>query len=111
MSPKLTGCCTKCDTEVFNIIRRNPETRVPVAVSTPLDNAVRLTFVLVDGTRMDLTFCTTCADGLDPREYSFLWRRVMHSWNAESPDHPWTKTQVDNGILGLVARKSWKEVA
>lgn len=112
MNPKFIGCCSKCDKEVFKVERRNPETRAPVTVSTPYEDAERLTFVLVDGTRMDLTFCTACADSLQPGEFPFLWQRVMASWVAESgADHPWLKSQRDNGILGFIARKRFKEIA
>lgn len=110
MTPKLFGCCSKCDVEVFDIVERK-ENREPNRAGAPHDDAVRLTFILVDGTRMDLTFCKPCADTLSEYDYAYLWQRVMLSWAAESPGHPHQKSQVDNGIMALSHRQPWKEVA
>lgn len=111
MKPKLHGCCSKCDAEVFEIIERDPETRAPTRVGAPLDEAERATFLLMNGSRMDLTLCAGCAAGLQPADYAFLWQRVMVSWIAQSgPDHPWPKSQIDNGICAVLHRQPWKEV-
>lgn len=111
-SEKLNGCCTKCDKEVFEIVTRNPDTREPIRVGKPLENAMRLTFILADGSKMDLTFCAECARGLLPDEFSFLWRRVLRSWVAESgADHPFVKTQGSNAILALANQRRWLEVS
>ena len=110
-SPKVNGCCSKCDKEVFEVVRRDPETREPVQIGKPLENAMRLTFILANGSKMDLTFCSDCALGLLPGEYGFLWRRVQASWVAQSgADHPFVKTQGSNTILGLLNQRRWLEV-
>lgn len=110
-TPKLNGCCTLCDKEVFEVVRRDPETRAPIQVGKPLENAMRLTFVLADGTKMDLTFCAECLPNLLPGSYQFLWKRVLASWVAQSgADHPFVKTQGSNAILGLLNQRRWLEV-
>lgn len=110
MKPKLIGCCTKCDEEVFEIVRRDPETRVPVQIGAPLETAMRANFVMADGSRMDLTFCRKCSDGLTPEDLPHIWNRVVSAWEHQSPGHAWTKTQRDNGLLMLLNVKPWKEV-
>lgn len=111
MKPKLTGCCSKCDAEVFEITERFPETRAPKRVGKPFENAVRATFVLMNGSKMDLTFCAACMDELTPADYGALWQRVMVSWAHEKSGGPsWVRSQVDNGIAGLLYRQPWREV-
>lgn len=113
MKPKLAGCCSKCDAEVFEVSVRDPETREPkrAGLGSPLENAVRATFVLMNGSRMDLTFCAACMDELTPADYAALWRRVVVSWVHETSEDPsWVRSQVDNGIAGLLHKQPWREV-
>ncbi len=111
MKRKITGCCSRCDAEVFEVLERDAE-RMPKRIGAPLENAVRVTFVMVDGTLMDLTFCRECADALTPEELQWLWRRVVKSWIDQSgADHPWLKTQAANGLLAVHHARPWKEVA
>lgn len=91
--------------------QRNPETRKPMRLGRATELAVRATFLLANGTRMDLTLCRDCGASLTPDDFSPLWQRVMASWIAESPGHDWPKTQVDNAIVALLGTKSWLEVA
>jgi hypothetical protein len=112
MKPKVAGCCTKCDAEVFDVVTRDPETRLPTKIGAAHDDAVRVTFILVSGSKMDLTFCQHCADGLEPADFAHIWRRVMLSWvNESSKDHPHVKSQTANGIVGLSHKQRWKGVA
>lgn len=112
MTPKLLGCCAKCDREVYDIAQRDSATRQPIRLGAAHEDATRVTFLLLNGTRMDLTFCKPCADGLQPHDYPFLWQRVMCSWVAQSgADHPWPKSQTDNGIMAIAYVQPWKEVA
>lgn len=111
MSPKIIGCCSKCDVEVFDIEKRDPETRLPTQTGAPHANAVRSTFVLMDGTKMDLTFCAECNAGLTPQDYPWLWQRVLASWIAESStSHPCVKQQAPNGIFALSYSQPWRDV-
>lgn len=107
---KTIGCCSLCDTEVFEIARRD-QTGKPVQVGPPLDTAQRAMFVLKDGHQMDLTLCYNCLAALRPEHFSKLWQGVMAAWIAESGSvHPWVRSQVDNGIIGLMHSRPWKEV-
>lgn len=108
---KRPGCCSACDAEVFDVRTRDKETRAPVALGAPLDNAVRATFVLFMGSQMSLTLCSDCAAALTPADFPILWQRVMAGWIAKSgTDHPWARSQADNGIVGLLHMRPWKEV-
>jgi hypothetical protein len=111
MKPKLTGCCSRCDVEVFDVVTRDPETRHPKRLGRAHEDAMRVSFLLVNGSRMDLTFCAACANELQPADYPALWTRVMVSWVAEGQqDNEWAKSQVNNGIVGLLHQQPWREV-
>lgn len=107
MTPKRVGACSKCDEDVFDLITKEPLAR---KVGAAHENAMRATFILVDGTRMDLTFCAHCLETLTPQDYPWLWRRVQLSWEDQSPNHPNQKHHVDNGIMALDCSQSWKDV-
>lgn len=107
MTPKLAGACSKCDVDVFKIVEHEPK---PRKLGPPFENAMRATFQLVDGTKMDLTFCKDCVDSLQPHDFPFLWQRVMLTWETETPGHQNQKTHADNGILGLAHVVPWKDV-
>jgi len=111
VKPKVAGCCTKCDAEVYEVRQRDPKTKLPRRLGAALPNARRATFVLMNGTRMDLTFCSDCASGLVPSEYAQLWQRVMLSWWSERNGSEWAKTQLNNGIAGLLGTRNVKEAA
>lgn len=106
MKLKRNGCCSKCDCEVFEIVTRNPETREPLRVGAPLDNAMRAEFIMVNGSIMDLTFCRDCLETLAPSDYLPLWLRIMKSWGK----HEWVATQVDNGLVGIRSVRPWKDL-
>lgn len=106
MLPKRTGCCSKCDVECFEVISRDPETRIPKQLGGPLDNAVRCNFIMYDGSTIDLTLCTDCYQTFTPADFMTLWHRVLLSWG----DHPWVKTQTENGLVGIRSALRWKDV-
>ena len=110
-APKVAGCCSKCDAEVFDVKRRDPATQMPLQLGPAHENAVRVTFVLMNGSTMDITFCADCADGLTPSDYAPLWGRVMAAWAKQQADSAWAKSQVDNGIAGMLRKQLWREVA
>lgn len=105
MLPKLNGCCSKCDTEVFEIKTRYEDGR-PKQTGAPLDNGVRVGFLMVNGSVMDLTFCQSCIDSLQPSDYLPLWHRVLLSWGKGE----WATSQADNGLSGILYRTPWKDV-
>jgi hypothetical protein len=108
MTPKRAGECTKCDKLVFDIVAEVDGNR---RTGRAHDDAMRLSFLLMRGSRMDLTFCKACADGLTPADFPHIWKRVMFSWiDQTGPDHPNVKEQKDNNIIGLLGSKTWKEL-
>lgn len=107
---KTIGCCSICSEEVFDIAQRDA-TGKATQVGAPHDTAQRATFVLKDGHQMDLTLCWNCLSTLNPEQFSGLWQSVMAAWVGESGSlHPWVKSQLDNGILGLMHARPWKDV-
>lgn len=82
---KSTGCCTICDKEVFDILERYPSylpdgTKHPHSeearkVGLALPDAKRVTFVLLDGSHCDLTFCSNCTPG----KISDMWKKCIES--------------------------------
>ncbi len=113
MTPKLIGCCSSdgCDKEVFEIVRRDSTASQPLKVGPATEDAVRATFLLVDGSKMDLTFCRECADKLEPTVFPMLWQRCMLSWIKQSGvKHTWVAEQRKNGIMGLLRTQPWGHV-
>lgn len=111
MNSKIAGCCSICDIEVFDVIRRDPETRAPRELGAPHDDACRTTFLLINGSQMSLTMCDDCMKTLTPKQYPILWRRVLLSWILESgKDHPFLKTQQDNGISAVMHTEKWSQL-
>lgn len=116
---KIAGHCTTCDAECFEIIERWGEHErrpgEPKRIGAPLDGATRITFLLVDGSRMDLTFCKDCAAGLTDDSYSSIWQKVLRSWTREleeKGDEPpeWFTKQYENGLLSEMGRHLVKDL-
>lgn len=112
---KITGSCTACDAKCFDIMQvfepHEKHPGEPKQIGQPFPDAMRVTFLLYDGTQMALTFCENCADV--PREtYPELWRKVIRSWQRElagkEPD--WFLKQVRNGLLRSAVKEHWKAV-
>ena len=77
---KKPGCCTLCDAEVFPISRRYARDHVlqsePMGVGwPPHEGTRRVQFVLLDGSRMDLTFCASCET--TPENLPRIWRKTV----------------------------------
>lgn len=114
---KITGMCTICDAECYEIISlwKAHEHRPgePKSVGRVLDHAVKVTFMLMDGTLADLTFCAMCASACDLDKYTEIWRKVMRSWIREQNggDHSsWMPQQFSNGLLYEIGRVTGKEL-
>lgn len=110
MNPKVAGLCSKCDAEVYEVRQRDPRTGLPQRLGAPMPNAHRVTFLLMNGSQMDLTFCHDCVTALEPTQFPWLWQRVMVSWAAEHRSE-WAKTQLNNGIVGLLGMRPVREAA
>lgn len=122
MSPyKIAGCCTSCDQPCFEVLARwdegTPLAGEPKGLGMPNGDALRVTFLLFDGTHTDLTFCAACAAALAPERYSEIWVKNLRSWQRQLNRKPppeqrpdWFVKQFSNGLLCELGRFSWKEL-
>lgn len=116
---KIAGACTCCDAMCFEVMSRNEahERRPgePKRLGKPNDDATRITFLLFDGTKTNLTFCGACATALNPDKYLEIWRKVMRSWLREQEDKQdqhqhWFPAQYANGLLVELGRIKFKDI-
>ncbi len=111
---KIAGACTLCDQPCFEVIQTQAPSLEQKKLGLPLLGAMRFTFLLMDGSMMDLTFCAQCGEALAPSSYVAIWRKVMRSWlkeiGEEKQKHSsWFTPQFANGILCVLARRPWSE--
>lgn len=114
-SPKIAGCCSVCDAPCFEVLARwddgDRRPGEPKSLGMPLEDSVRITFLLFNGHRTDMTFCGACAESLDPKRYALLWRRNLAGWLREQNGKTEKFTnEFSNGLLCELGRKQWKEV-
>lgn len=125
MNEKKVGCCTLCDTPVFEIVQRfDPPLSEPKAIGPPTDRAYKVSFVLMDGSIMYLTFCDLCT----PTKFPEIWGKVLRSWGRELDDdyrelvgakrmtkeqrqvnEAWLLGMVHQIPLGIIAVEKWLE--
>lgn len=112
MSPyKVIGCCSLCDTRCFEVTSVTKDGR-PKTFGRPNDGATRITFLLFDGHRTDMTFCEGCAQSLSPENYTLLWRKNLNGYLREQKgDTTKFKDEFVNGLLCELGRIEWKEFA
>lgn len=115
MNHKIAGCCSLCDEPAFEVLARwdEGEKRAgePKRLGTPLAGATRVTFLLLDGTRTDMTFCEACAASLAPEQYPKLWRKNLAGYLREQNGNPEKfKHEFANAILAELGRILWKEL-
>lgn len=116
MSRKRVGCCSLCDDLCFEVMARwsEGEERAgePKRFGPPVNGATRITFLLFDGNRTDMTFCGECARVLSALHYPVLWRKNLAGWLREQKGNPEKfKQEFANGLLCELGRTSWKELA
>lgn len=115
MTHKIAGCCSLCDEPCFEVMARwdEGEKRAgePKQLGAPNQDAVRVTFRLLDGTIGDFTFCGRCARAVTADQYPLLWRRNLAGYLREQ-DGETEKfaAQFENGILCEIFRASWKDI-
>jgi hypothetical protein len=113
---KIAGCCTLCDKPCFEVMQVNdPHERnpgEPKRLGQPMNDSARITFLLYDGTKTDLTFCGECADLPLAPLFIELWAKNMRTWLRElGNERPeWFMKQYTNGLLCEIGRKTWKEL-
>lgn len=87
---KQPGLCSLCGTECFEIKLRYDDKfrhlngRVR-QVGKPHDNAWKVTLLLTNGARMDLTVCSECLATVEQRVPE-LWNNVLESYREELSD-------------------------
>jgi len=118
---KIAGHCSQCDKPCFEVMQvYEAHERLPgepKKLGPPRADALRITFMLMDGTKMSLTFCASCAKSLSPPHYTAIWRKVLRSWARELSEKPvgermpaWYRPQFASGLLCELGRKKWTEV-
>jgi hypothetical protein len=77
----------------------------PKQIGAPVEGAMRITYMLIDGTKTSLTFCAECSRQMLPELYLQLWRKVMRSWSESYPKNrkriatpEWFRGQFSNGL-------------
>lgn len=117
---KIVGSCTKCDARCYEVTAMQGEADMypgePKQIGAPLEGAVRITFMLMDGTKTFLTFCERCAAELDHESYPEIWKKNIRSWMRELARKPenermpeWFTRQFSNGLLCEMRRQLCKE--
>ena len=80
---KYPGLCTRCETPVYEIIERwpldHPLARSPRRIGPVTRDAWKVSLVLSDESRADLTFCTECAAALTEADFPELWALVCRT--------------------------------
>ena len=118
---KIAGCCALCDKPLFEIIRKyteGPRTGEPADFGKPNPDARRVTFLLLDGTTTDMTFCESCDTPL-----AQVWCRNMaaFAFEFENRSNPLTEKQyeqqrkdlvklADNIPLGVLSTRKWSDI-
>ena len=116
---KIAGACTLCDKPCFEVMQvYEAHERLPgepKRLGPPFEDAARVTFLLMDGSKMSLTFCEACAVALAPEQYIDIWRKVLRSWMREIVGNEarhmnWFPPQFANSLLCELGREPWKEL-
>ncbi len=68
---------------------------------------VRATFMLGDGSLLDLTLGECCQEDYDVEK---IWKRVLDGWSFEDAEAYATMQGRENLILGLLYTIKWSEV-
>lgn len=89
---KKPGCCTFCDKPVYHIKTRWTKGLLegePRKIGKPTHEAIRVHYVVSDGTTMTLTFCFDCLPkAVEVDNFTDIHRIVMEAFSREvSPDY------------------------
>jgi hypothetical protein len=116
----VAGHCVICTARCFEVLAVHEEHErlpgEPKRLGPPEPGAVRITFLLLDGTRAMLTFCAECAENPITEHYELIWRKVLRCWIRELSEKPddernpdWFTPQFANGLLCEQGRQPWTE--
>jgi hypothetical protein len=114
---QLTGFCMRCNRKpcyqvltLQSVFDRFPGE--PGKVGEPLAGAVKVSLLLMDGSRAELNVCAACAEVLHPVDYPEMYQRILRSWKREVDIAPnekktaWWGSQFNNGILIELGRRA-----
>ena len=112
---KIAGCCSLCDQPAFEVkaVWAIGEKRAgePKQLGAANQGSARITFLLLDGKRTDMTFCGGCAETLSPEHYPTLWRKNLAGWLREQDGDPEKFTQeFGNMILAELGRITYLDL-
>jgi hypothetical protein len=113
---KIGGLCSLCEAPCFEIMavwdKGEKNEGEPKRLGPPMNDSERITFLLFDGRRTDMTVCGACAESLTAEQYALLWRKNLAGYMREQDGNPEKfKHQFVNGILCELNRTTWKELA
>ena len=98
---KEPGCCSACRMRLF-----------PADAPVSLRTGWRATYVLADGSFMDLTMCDDCVAGGE--DFDAMWDNHIQGLVATAPRmlSPYVNRQLDDGnfILARLYEHRWKDV-
>jgi len=101
---KVAGCCSLCDKEVYEVLKRFPN-REPQTLGKEID-VVKKTFVLTNGNHFTLTFCSECDP--EPKDYPGLWKKVLRTFVREQSDE--FRAMIDQPPITDDRHKGWMTV-
>ena len=126
---KHLGRCTLCDEPCFEILETF--TKGDVAgfakkLGRPLETAMRVTVILMDGSHSDVTLCSSCP--VTPETLPLLHQQMLETWAFEGSNGKreqmggksldlaqewqmgaWQLTQFRNIPLGILHEETWQE--
>jgi hypothetical protein len=87
------------------------EILAPGRLGQPLENARRVTLVLLDGTHADVTFCTDCE--VSAKTLPRIHRILLEAWLGEGAPmavrRKVMRSQLTNIPLGVLREESWRD--
>jgi hypothetical protein len=102
---KITGACTRCDAMCFRVLDTQKDGS-PKRLGPPIDGAVRVSFMLMDGTRTSLTFCADCATMLPGELYVSIWQRIKAFYDTDQQDRT---DEIDARLQRYAKYRMWTE--
>lgn len=131
---KRAGCCTRCDTEVFEVKTRfleGPLAGFPRQLGKHSEQAYRIDYALTDGSICTLTACEACREWMsDPANLPAIWQKVLRTFvfeeradvRAALPARPRTPAEQQhiqteliklshNPPIGVIAVNQWSHHA
>jgi len=112
------GHCHVCGECLFEVLTTYPFDHkwsgIPKTLGLPLDKALRVTLLLIDGNRIQITMCDTCVDGLTQENLKFIYRNILLGWKAEIGDeaekYKWFSDKHRQFLLGVVCEEYWMNI-